>query len=158
MCYWGDPGWGDLVRDGKYADKHFADDLVTASAELIAKWQPQPAPVWVTCIPSLRNSSLVKSLAERLAMTLGLPFREVLGKVADRPPQKEMANSAQQARNAEGSLVIAQGAQVLPGPVLLVDDMVDSRWTFTVATKVLRDNGCGDVWPFALANTSTAGE
>ena len=158
LCYWGDPGWGDLVRDGKYADKHFADDLVAASAELITKWQPQPTPVWVTCIPSLRNSNLVKSLAERLAMTLGLPFREVLGKVADRPPQKEMANSAQQARNAEGSLVIAQGAQVLPGPVLLVDDMVDSRWTFTVATKVLRDNGCGDVWPFALANTSTAGE
>ena len=158
LCYWGDPGWGELVREGKYEDNHFADDLVTASAELIGNWQQQPAPVWVTCIPSLRNSSLVKSLAERLALTLGLPFREVLDKTADRPPQKHMANSAQQARNVEGSLGIVQGEQVLPGPVLLVDDMVDSRWTFTVATKVLRDNGCGNVWPFALANTSTAGE
>ena len=158
LCYWGDPGWGDFVRRGKYEEKHFADELVAASTELISAWQPQPAPVWVTCIPSKANSNLVKSFAERLAMSLGLPFREVLVKSADRPPQKEMANSVQQARNAEESLAIMRDAEVLTGPVLLVDDMVDSRWTFTVATKLLRNNGCGNVWPFALADTSTTGD
>ena len=37
------------------------------------------------------------------------------------------------------------------GPVLLVDDMVDSRWTLTVAAWLLRSNGSGEVWPLALA-------
>jgi ATP-dependent DNA helicase RecQ len=37
--------------------------------------------------------------------------------------------------------------------VLLVDDMVDSRWTLTVATWLLRGNGSGEVWPIALSLT-----
>jgi len=37
--------------------------------------------------------------------------------------------------------------------VLLVDDMVDSRWTLTVAAWLLRSHGCGAVWPLALAQT-----
>ncbi len=40
------------------------------------------------------------------------------------------------------------------GPVLLVDDMVDSRWTLTVAAWLLRSKGSGEVWPLALALTS----
>jgi len=39
------------------------------------------------------------------------------------------------------------------GPVFLVDDMVDSRWTITVATFLLRSNGSGEVFPLALAYT-----
>lgn len=38
-----------------------------------------------------------------------------------------------------------------PGPVLLVDDYIDSRWTMTVAAKVLREAGASAVLPFALA-------
>ena len=37
-----------------------------------------------------------------------------------------------QAKNVIGSLAIAR-EHVLPGPVLLIDDIVDSRWTLTVA-------------------------
>ena len=63
-----------------------------------------------------------------------------------------MANSTQQARNIDGSLAIT--AQPLPaGPVLLVDDMVDSRWTLTVAAWLLRSHGSGEVFPLALALT-----
>ncbi len=65
-----------------------------------------------------------------------------------------MANSAQQARNVEGSLGFSQ-IPVLPGPVLLVDDMVDSGWTFTIAASLLRERGCGEVFPFALADTGS---
>jgi ATP-dependent DNA helicase RecQ len=60
-----------------------------------------------------------------------------------------MANSAQQARNVDGSLEIR--GLVPEGPVLLVDDMVDSRWTLTVAAWLLRSHGSGEVWPLALA-------
>jgi ATP-dependent DNA helicase RecQ len=37
------------------------------------------------------------------------------------------------------------------GPILLVDDLVDSRWTMTVAARALRMAGASAVLPFALA-------
>ena len=103
-------------------------------------------------MPSLRHPDLVPDFARRLAEVLTLPFHLVLEKTGGRPEQKTMANSTQQARNLDGSLAIA--AQSMPsGPVLLVDDMVDSRWTLTVTAWLLRANGSGEVLPFALALT-----
>ncbi|MBP7609011.1 MAG: RecQ family ATP-dependent DNA helicase [Steroidobacteraceae bacterium] len=150
LCIWGDAGWGSLVRQGKYHDRHFANELVKACAALVREWAPQPAPVWVTCIPSLRHPDLVPDFARRLAAVLSLPFILALEKTDARPEQKTMANSTQQARNIDGSLAIAaQGVRA--GPVLLVDDMVDSRWTLTVAAWLLRSHGSGEVLPLALA-------
>jgi ATP-dependent DNA helicase RecQ len=150
LCVWGDAGWGGLVRQGKYRDRRFADELVAACVRLVREWNPQPAPAWVTCIPSLRYPDLVPDFARRLAAALNLPFHAVLEKTDDRPEQKSMANSTQQARNIDGSLGVIAGVPPT-GPALLVDDMVDSRWTFTVATWLLRSHGSGDVWPLALA-------
>ena len=153
LCIWGDAGWGGLVRVGKYQDGRFAGNLVGACVDLVRRWDPRPAPEWVTCIPSQRHPNLVPDFAERVANRLGLPFHRVLDKIEDRPEQKTMANSTQQARNVDGSLVVA--VEPLPGgPVLLVDDMVDSRWTLTVATWLLRSQRSGVVWPLALSLTS----
>ena len=66
-----------------------------------------------------------------------------------------MANSTKQALNVDGALALSQSAMPT-GPVLLVDDMVDSRWTLTVAAWLLRDGGSDEVWPLALANTGHA--
>ena len=151
LCSWADAGWGDLVRKGKYRDRHFSDELVDACVQLVRDWNPQPAPTWVTCVPSLRHPHLVPDFARRLAAHLALPFEAVLVKTDPRPEQKTMANSVQQARNIDGSLAIAN--QPYDGPVLLVDDMVDSRWTMTVAAWLLRTHGSGEVWPLALALT-----
>ena len=154
LCMWGDAGWGTLVRRGKYEDGRFADDLVAACVELLEEWRPDPAPAWVTCVPSRRHPDLVPDFARRLARALGLPLEPVLVKTADRPEQKRMANSAQQARNVDGSLGLS--ADELPGePVLLVDDMVDSRWTLTVSAWLLRSHGCGEVWPLVLAQAGS---
>lgn len=152
LCVWGDAGWGGLVRSGKYHDGHFSEDLVEACVEMIGQWAPQPTPAWVTCVPSLRHPDLVPDFAERLADALGLPFHSVLVKTDDRPEQKTMANSTQQARNIDGSLALNDGP-IPDGPVLLVDDMVDSRWTLTVSAWLLRTRGSGEVWPIALALT-----
>lgn len=152
LCVWGDAGWGGLVRQGKYRDRHFADELVAACDSLVRQWNPQPAPTWVACVPSLRHPDLVPDFARQLAAALSLPFDVALEKTDNRAEQKTMANSTQQARNIDGSLAIsAQGLRT--GPVLLVDDMVDSRWTLTVAAWLLRMNGSGEVWPMALALT-----
>jgi ATP-dependent DNA helicase RecQ len=153
LCAWGDAGWGSSVRQGKYHDGRFDDALVSACVTMIREWNPQPAPTWVTCIPSRRHAHLVPDFAQRLAQALQLPFHGVIEKTGNRPEQKTMNNSAQQARNLDGSLAIRQDQAVPAGPVLLVDDMVDSRWTLTVAAWLLRQNGSGEVWPMALSRT-----
>ena len=152
LCLWGDAGWGAIVRRGKYRDGRFEDDLVAACAKMIREWSPQPSPGWVTCIPSLRHPTLMVDFAKRLAKNLELPFREVLRKTDERPEQKTMANSTQQARNIDGALELTTGS-VSDAPVLLVDDMVDSRWTLTVAAWLLRRAGSGEVRPVALAQS-----
>jgi ATP-dependent DNA helicase RecQ len=152
LCVWGDAGWGRLVREGKYHDRRFTDDLVKACESLVRQWNPQPAPTWVSCIPSLRHPDLVPDFAQRVADRMGLPFRAVLKKTDNRPEQKTMANSTQQARNIDGSLTTNK-RPIVSGSVLLIDDMVDSRWTMTVAAWLLRKNGSGEVFPLALALT-----
>lgn len=149
LCVWRDAGWGKLVRRGKHA-KRFDNQLVDACVQLMERWKPQPTPAWVTCIPSRRNPRLVPDFAEQLAIALGLPFHAILKQVEDRPEQKLMANSLQQACNLDGSLVVSRTP--LSGPLLLVDDIVGSRWTFTVAAWLLRHDGSGEVWPLALSS------
>lgn len=154
LCKWGDAGWGRLVQRGKYHDNRFADELAKACVALVERWRPDPAPAWVTAIPSLRHPDLVPDFARGLAESLDLPFSPALSRVQDRPEQKAMENSTMQAKNVIGSLAIAR-ENILPGPVLLIDDIVDSRWTFTVAAWELRRSGCEAVLPLALADGST---
>ena len=150
LCVWNDAGWGRLVSQGKLQEGRFSNELVSACTTLLQEWRPDPSPTWVAAIPSLRHPHLVPDFARRLADALDLPFSDVLRKKGARPQQKTMENSDRQARNVVGSLAVTQDA-LLPGPVLLVDDIVDSRWTFTVAAWELRRRGCGPVWPLALA-------
>lgn len=150
LSVWGDAGWGAAVRQGKYNTGRFSDDLVEACAAMIRNWNPQPMPSWITCVPSLRHTMLVRDFAERLASNIGLEFAMVLGKTDERPEQKTMANSTQQARNLDGALEVL--VEELPsGSVLLIDDLVDSRWTMTVAGWLLRSHGSGPVFPVALS-------
>jgi ATP-dependent DNA helicase RecQ len=153
LCEYGDAGWGKLVREGKYRHGHFDDALVQAAAELIReRWCPDPPPEWITAIPSRRHPRLVPDFTERLAAVLGLPFVPVLIRTGDAPEQKTMANSTMQARNVVGTLSIGDG--VPQGPVLLVDDIIDSGWTLTLAGWLLRNHGSSIVYPFTLARAA----
>ena len=155
LCVWGDAGWGSLVKRGKQEDGHFDDSLVHGSVAMIeTRWRPDPHPRWVTCVPSLRHSTLVPDFARRLALALHLPFVPCVSKTVETAPQKEMMNNYQQARNLAGTFAVTP-RQVSPGAVLLVDDIVDSRWTFTVIAGLLRESKSGPVYPMALAITTT---
>ncbi|MDQ6693220.1 MAG: ATP-dependent DNA helicase RecG, partial [Chloroflexota bacterium] len=154
LSHWADDGWGTLVRNGKQIEGSFNDELVEASAALITeRWKPDPAPTWVTSIPSQRHEGLVDDFARRLALQLHIPFVNSISKQCSTTPQKEMENSYQQAHNLDGAFLVNK-ASVQNGPVLLVDDIVDSRWTFTVAAAQLLMAGSGPVYPFALADSS----
>jgi ATP-dependent DNA helicase RecQ len=74
--------------------------------------------------------------------------------VRDTEPQKTRANSFQQVQNVAGAFVVDR-TTLRPEPVLLIDDMVDSKWTFTVLAVSLRKMGSGVVYPFALADSSS---
>ncbi len=150
LSLWGDAGWGELVKRGKYRDGYFDDELAQGTFEMIQRWQPQPFPTWVTCVPSLSRPDIVPNFAKRLADKLNLPFMPVVRKVRQAQPQKTMNNSYQQAHNLNGAFAV-DSWQGIKGSVLLVDDMVDSRWTFTVIAALLRQAGSGLVFPLALA-------
>lgn len=151
LCRWGDAGWGQRVKVGKYDVGRYDDELVRAASDLIKeRWPEANAIEWVSCVPSLRHPRLVQDMAERLARALGLEFRAVIVKKKESAAQKEMRNGYQQAKNLAGIFDVNKNL-ILPSAVLLVDDMVDSRWTFTVAAALLREAGSGPVFPFALA-------
>ena len=152
LSRWGDAGWGHTVAEDKRANR-FRDDLVNAMAEMIReRWKPQPGPSWVTCVPSRKHPDLVPDFARRLAAVLGLPFAPAVEKVRDNQRQKLQQNRYHQCRNLDGAFAIAK--QIPKGPVLLVDDIIDSAWTMTVVAALLLQHGSGPVWPVALATTS----
>ena len=155
LSRWGDAGWGAVVARDKHNGR-FADALVNAAAEMIAeRWQPDPWPAWITCVPSNRHPTLVPDFARRLARALSVPFVPGVAKVKDNAPQKEQENRFHQCHNLDGVFAVEGG--VREGPVLLVDDVVDSNWTLTVVAALLRQAGCSAVFPFALA-TASAGD
>jgi ATP-dependent DNA helicase RecQ len=98
----------------------------------------------------LRHPDLVPDFARRLAAALVLSYRDAVAKRHETPEQKTMQNSAQQLANIGDAFAVRQDL-VLPGPVLLVDDIVDSRWTLAICGSRLRRAGSGPVFPFTLA-------
>ncbi|CAN5875709.1 RecQ family ATP-dependent DNA helicase [soil metagenome] len=154
LCLWGDGGWGESARRDKHEIGRYSDELVVALAEMVReRWRPLPSPSWVTCIPSLERPDLVPDLAERVASLLELPFVQCVRKKFPTRSQESMENSYQQAHNLENVFEI-KPREVRTGPVLLVDDLVDSRWTFTVVAAHLLEQGSGPVLPLALAMTT----
>jgi ATP-dependent DNA helicase RecQ len=149
LCLWGDSGWGALVGQGKFKDGCYDDRLVTACADLVRRWGVQPA--WITWVPSQRHPELIPNFARRLAEKLNLPAVAVIHPTREIAAQKEMRNSVHQARNVDGAFAVDDSADLPEGAVLLVDDIVDSRWTLTVVGRLLRRRGIGPVWPLALA-------
>jgi ATP-dependent DNA helicase RecQ len=152
LSMWGDGGWGQLTRDGKVVDGRFDDRLVEALAELVEEWAPEPAPQWVTAVPSLRHPDLVDSLAERLAARLGLPYHPVVARLVERPEQKQQQNSAHQQSNVSGAFGVT--GTVVEAPALLVDDVAASGWTLTEIGRLLRRAGTPLVYPVALASSA----
>ena len=142
----GDGGWDPVVREG-LRDGRFSDDLVQAAADLVRAWAI-PAD-WVAAVPSRRPGDPVTDLARRLAEALGKPFAPLLERAADRPPQREMANSAQQVANVRGAFAVT--ADPPAGACLLVDDVRFSGWTLAMVAGQLRRRGASAVFPLALA-------
>jgi ATP-dependent DNA helicase RecQ len=158
----GDGGWNPVVEllisscDAEHSVE-VPPDLVTAVAAILKRWNWTDRPTWICPMPSRRRTQLIDAVAHALGSLGNLPVHRGLRPTPGehvRGLQSEQANSAHQVANVWGRFQVDHDAlppaDVLSGPVLLVDDEVDSRWTVTVATSLLHAAGSGSVLPFAL--------
>jgi ATP-dependent DNA helicase RecQ len=148
-----DLGWGGAMRElfaAGAADRPVPQNVLGACVRVLADWGWGERPVAVVAVPSRTKPQLVDSLARGIADIGRLPFLGALDLVDGGPAGQPGGNSAFRVAGLWGRLSAA-GLDVPPGPVLLVDDRVDSGWTLTVAARELRRAGASAVLPFALA-------
>ncbi len=148
-----DLGWGGVLRtlfEGAAADAPVADGLRDAAFRVLADWPWAQRPASVVAIPSRRRPQLVGSLARALATAGRLPFLGDLP-ISNGGPSGEPGGNSVYRLAGLWDRFDASGLDIPDGPVLLVDDIADSRWTLTVAARELRRAGATAVLPFTLA-------
>ncbi|WP_395245393.1 RecQ family ATP-dependent DNA helicase [Agromyces sp. MMS24-K17] len=148
-----DLGWGNALRSllaAGAADAPAPAPVLAGCVRVLAEWGWAERPVAVIAMPSRRHPLLVDSVARGLAEVGRLPYLGELGLVDGGPTGEPGGNSAFRLAGVWGRFTAA-GLDVPAGPVLLVDDLADSRWTLTVAARTLRAAGATAVLPFALA-------
>jgi ATP-dependent DNA helicase RecQ len=162
-----DLGWGSVLRELLAAgapDRTVPEGVVKAVVDVLRAWSGHPdprqrwsgagRPVGVVQIESRRRPLLVGTLAAKVAEIGRLPLLGTVERIADGPPSGAV-NSAWRLRSVHAAFALgpelAERLAATPGPILLVDDLVDSGWTLTVAARLLRRAGAPAVLPLALA-------
>jgi ATP-dependent DNA helicase RecQ len=156
-----DLGWGNRLRAlvaEESPDQPIPDDLAAAVVEVLKAWAHgddawAQRPAGVVAVGSRRHPLLVQSLAEHIAKVGRLPLLGALTTTHEGGGAR--GNSAQRVLALHDAFTVPAELKAqlptLAGPVLLVDDLVDSGWTMTLAGRALRRAGAGAVMPLALA-------
>jgi len=152
-----DLGWGSTLRElfaAGLADAPVTAGLLEGCVRTLRDWPWAERPTGIVAMPSRTRPELVSSVATELSRVGRLTHLGTLTGVRDVPRGGPGGNSAYRLAGVWGSLVVgdelAASLAGHQGPVLLVDDLVDSRWTITVAGRELRRHGVDSVLPFAL--------
>ncbi len=156
-----DLGWGNQLRElfrsdeqGRPVDAEVPASLAAACVEVLKGWEWDARPVAVVAVPSWSRPRLVASLAAGLA-TVGrlehLGSLELVGEPGSGRGGNSAYRAAEVLRRFAVGPELAGRLTALAGPVLLVDDLCDSRWTLTAAARLLRQHGAPAVLPFTLA-------
>ncbi len=147
----GDGGWNPIVEQLLDGSRAVDEELLRAVAAVLKRWGWDERPTWICPVPSRRRPELLEALTEGLGALGKLPVHRALSVSDDGQHQAEQQNSAHQVAGVWGRLDATRPDGGWPsGPVLLVDDEADSRWTLTVAATRLRQAGSGPVLPFVL--------
>jgi ATP-dependent DNA helicase RecQ len=149
-----DLGYGqhlrDLFRTGT-PDGPVPVPLVRAVIEVLGQWQPTVEAI--VYVESARRPELTRDFADGLSRYLKIP---VVGRFAivdpSVDPDRGSANSAHRVA-AVGRRFALEG-EVPAGPVLLLDDLVVSGWTMTLAARAIRSAGASAVLPLALGTAN----
>ncbi|NJC86486.1 DEAD/DEAH box helicase [Planosporangium mesophilum] len=159
-----DLGWGERLRrlvGDDAPDAPVPDDVFAGVVRALADWargdDPWPArPVGVVTVASRRRPELVHDLGARISATGRLPLLGTVSRVRGEPDGwGGRGNSAQRVRLLHDAFAVPDDLAArlagLDGPVLLVDDLVDSGWTMAIVAQALRRAGAPAVFPLALA-------
>ena len=151
-----DLGWGNRLRQifADPADNPIDKAMFEACIKVLAEWNWEERPVGVVAMPSNKRPQLITSLAQGLAEVGRLRYLGQLEYRGPGPQNGPGGNSAfRVAAVADAFELPTQLEQLIanaPGPVLLVDDLVDSRWSIAMAGRALRIAGAPGVMPFTL--------
>ncbi len=152
-----DLGWGsrlrELLRPGT-PDVEVPADVIQAVVQVLAAWDWEQRPSAVVAVASRTRPRLVTSLARRLAEIGRLDYLGILDRTGGGPPgAAAVSNSIQRLAAVHDAFTVpsAVGEAIRGQTVLLVDDVVNSGWTMTVAARQLRLAGATRVLPFVLA-------
>lgn len=152
-----DLGWGQRLREVLRTDAPVPPEVLRAVIGVLSGWDWPQRPTGVVSVPSRSHSQLVASLAAGIAAVGRLPLLGTLDLVDGGPLGEPGGNSAFRLANVwqrfAASPDLATAVRAADGPILLVDDVVDSRWTMTEAARVLRGAGAPSVLPLVLAVT-----
>jgi ATP-dependent DNA helicase RecQ len=160
-----DLGWGPRLRailagipSAASPDGPVPDDMLAAVVKVLAAWDWAERPAAVIAMPSRTRPLLIASLAGQIARIGQMPNLGPLDRGGPAEPARQH-NSAQRLRAVWSSVVVpgAMRAELarLEGPVLLVDDRIETGWTMTVAAMRLREAGAIGVLPLVLATAAT---
>jgi ATP-dependent DNA helicase RecQ len=155
-----DVGWGTRLRallaDGS-PDEPAGDDLIGALIKVLAAWDWAERPAAMVTLPSNTRPLLIESLGKALADVGRLPYLGALAYTGGGPGPRRH-NSAQRLRTVWDAFTVpeplGQAVAEAGGPVLLIDDRIESGWTMTVAARLLRQAGAPAVLPLVLAVTT----
>ncbi|BCK57655.1 ATP-dependent DNA helicase RecQ [Nocardia wallacei] len=145
-----DLAWGKRLRallDGP--DEPVPDHIVQACITVLREWDWDRRPTAVMALESPTHPRLTADLAARLARIGRLRDLGALRTRTDRPPVSAV-NSAHRVAALFDSWE-PPDLSAADGPILLVDALTDTGWTFTLAARTLRLAGASAVLPFALA-------
>lgn len=153
-----DLGWGGTLRElfaAGAADAAASPALIGACVRVLADWRWDERPAAIVTMPSRTSPLLIESVAAGLSEAGRLPRLGSLEYLDGGPTGEPGGNSAFRLAGVWGRVGVpaqlAEAVRDAPGPILLIDDLVDSRWTLTVAACQLRLAGASAVLPFALA-------
>ena len=148
LAFADDPAWSDTLSTLWRADVEASSEVLDAMVDVLKRWsQSWQRPVAVVPMPSRRFPRLISSVAEHLGQIGRLPVVDALA-VAGPAPTADSA-SAIRAADLLRTTTVRPGV-TLDGPVLLVDDIIRSRWTVTVASALLAEAGATAVLPLAI--------
>jgi ATP-dependent DNA helicase RecQ len=157
-----DLGWGGRLRTlvaPEATDGPISAEVAGAVVEVLKAWSRgddrwEQRPVAVVAVGSDRRPELVHSIAAHIAEVGRLPLLGTLDRTRT-PDTGHRGNSAQRVRALHDAFhlppELAAALSEVDGPVLLVDDLVDSGWTMVLAGRALRQAGAPAVLPIALA-------
>jgi len=152
-----DVGWGTRLRallSAEAPDEPVSADLTGALVTVLAAWDWEDRPVAVATLPSRAHPLLIESLGQRIAGIGRLPYLGAMTYVNGGPGPRRH-NSAQRLQSLWDAFgvpeTLAAALAGARGPVLLIDDRIETGWTITVAAKLLREAGAPAVLPLVLA-------